>query len=66
MLGGFGCAREAPGQVEWAKSVAGAAVAKCIGPPCKVQGVMGWLQGRITEIRWRSGVEAEKVVGEID
>ena len=48
------------------QSVAGAAVAKWIGPPGKAQGVMRWLQGCIAEIRWRSGVEAEKVVGGMD
>ena len=55
-----------PGQVEWTKIMAGAAVAGWIGPPGKVRGVIGWLQGRIAEIRWRSGVEAEKVIGGMD
>jgi len=54
------------GDVRWIKSVAGAAVAKWIRLPNKVQGVMGGGAKACTaELRWRWKVEAERFVDEI-
>ena len=51
----------------WAQSVSGAAVVKWIGWPKNEQGVMsGDAKACIAEIRWGSGVEAEKFVGKVD
>ena len=48
------------------RSVSGAAIAKWVGWPRKVQGVMGGgARASIAEIRWRRRVEAEEFVDEI-
>jgi len=54
-------------QVRWAEGATGAAIAKWIGWPGKVQGVMGGgTKACMAEIRWHRRVEAERIIDEID